>query len=137
MQRVFDTILSQYSTAQTLVQLILDFDDALDPRPLIDEFYRREWDVLTADGYGLDVWGRIVAVDRVLQVAVDEFFGFDEGTLSYSPFNQGRFYGGGEVNTNFRLDDEGYRVLILAKAFANISWARLRPKMRRVSKSAS
>lgn len=116
------TVISQYSASPTLVQLILSMNQYLDPAANIDAFYDLVWNVDTAEGWGLDVWGRIVGVGRVLAVANDKVFGFDEAsTASASPFNEGTFYVGGATTNNYSLTDAAYRVLILAKALANIS----------------
>ena len=50
---------------------------------------------MSAKGYGLDVWGRIVGLltGRVLKIPNSEInFGFSEaGTASAAPFGQGSF----------------------------------------------
>lgn len=121
MERFFDTLLSQYSVSPTLVQLIRNANEWIDPRVDIDNFYRQIWNVDTAEGHGLNLWGRIVAVGRVLQVSFDKYFGFEEmGVLDADPFNQSPFYNGQRLNNNFVLSDDGFRTLIIAKAFANI-----------------
>lgn len=115
------TIISQYSTAPTLVQLIANLNSDIDPGRLVTSMFLQLWNVDTAVGYGLDVWGRIVGVGRVLQIAQSKYFGFEEATnLSADPFNQSPYYGGQQLNTNYVLSDDGFRTLILAKAFANI-----------------
>lgn len=115
------TIISQYSTAPTLNQLLFGWNENLDPGVLIDLFYNQVWNVDTAVGWGLDVWGRIVGVGRVLELAAEKYLGFEEATtLSADPFNQSPFYSGQQTTSNFILADDGFRVLILAKAAANI-----------------
>jgi hypothetical protein len=70
----------------------------------------------------LDIWGRIVGVGRVIQISGGKFLGFDEATtVSADPFNQSPFYSGGAITSNFALSDSAYRLLIMAKAAANIS----------------
>lgn len=116
------TIISQYAASPTLVQLVLSMNQYLDPGANIDAFYDLVWNVDTAEGWGLDVWGRIVGVGRILQVANQNVFGFEEATTaSASPWNQGIFYSGGDVTNGYRLTDAAFRMLILAKAAANIS----------------
>jgi len=122
MQNVERTIISQYSDSPTLRSLIYAWDQAIDPSAWIDDFYQHIWNVDTAQGIGLDIWGRIVGVGRVLNIASAKFFGFDEATtLSADPFNQSPFFGGQQLTSNFILSDDGFRTLILAKAAANIS----------------
>ena len=118
---VLATVISQYANSPILLQLIYNMADYLDPTANFDAFYNLIWNVDTAQGYGLDVWGRIVGVSRVLQLPVNEdFFGFDPASDAF-PFNEGIFYGGGVTTNNFALSDTAYRKLILAKALANIS----------------
>jgi hypothetical protein len=122
MDNVAQTIISQYSTAPTLNRLISNFNDYIDPSADIDAFVSLIWDVDTAVGYGLDLWGRIVGVGRVLQVSsTPKFFGFNEASnVSADPFNTSPFYSGQQISSNFILADDGFRVLIFAKALANI-----------------
>ena len=124
MQNVQQTIISQYSASPTLGLLIQAMNEYIDPAANFDAFYDLIWNVDTAIGYGLDVWGRIVGVTRVLQVASDVYFGFAEAddVTSISPFNDaGPFYSGGAITSNFALSDQAFRLLIFAKALANIT----------------
>lgn len=119
----FATVISQYANSPILLKLIENFATYIDPTRNFDEFFRLLWNVDTATGYGLDVWGRIVGVSRVLFVPITggEFFGFDEATDAF-PFGQAPFFAaGGALTENFTLADEAYRRLIFAKALANIS----------------
>jgi hypothetical protein len=116
------TIISQYATSPTLVQLVHSFNDWIDPSADLDAFYDMIWNLDSAVGVGLDIWGRIVGVGRVLQVASGTFFGFAESgdATSETPFQGSPFYPGGATTGNFALSDAGFRTLILAKALANI-----------------
>lgn len=113
------TVISQYANSPTLLQLIDNFWTYVDQSANLDAFFDLVWNVDTAQGWGLDVWGRIVGVSRVLQVAVGNYFGFEEG--DGSPFNTDSFYTGDPTTGNYALIDQAFRVLILAKALANIS----------------
>lgn len=118
------TILSQYSNSPTIRQLIQNMNSYIDPFANIQAFFDLVWNVNTAVGYGLDVWGRIVGVGRVLQLASTNFFGMENpgGTqASGDPFNQSPFYHGSALTSNYSLLDGPFRALILAKALANIS----------------
>ena len=101
---------------------ILDtFAQSVDQTENIDNFYDFVWNILTAQGYGLDVWGRIVGVERVLAIAPTKYLGFAEATtLSADPYNQSPMYTGEVLTANYALTDPAYRQLILAKAAANI-----------------
>lgn len=116
------TIISQYAASPTLRQLIFSLQDYFDQTANFDAFYNLIWNVDTAQGYGLDVWGRIVGVGRVLPVDFNKYFGFDEATTaSADPFNQSPFWNGVPFTGNYALPDAGYRLLIMAKAAANIT----------------
>src|SRR6478609_7735667 len=117
------TVISQYSSSPTLVQMLANFHGYIDPAQDLDALYNLVSNVDTAVGYGLDVWGRIVDIGRIVEVPSGEItFGFEEaGTASAAPFNQGTFYAGQGLTSNYALSDNAYRVLILAKALANIS----------------
>lgn len=119
----WQTIISQYANSSVLTTLIGNFAEALDQSVNMDAFYNYIWNVNTAVGYGLDVWGRIVGVSRTLQVAAFDYFGFEEadGALSVTGWNQGPFYSGTPSTSNFELADDAFRVLIFAKALSNIS----------------
>lgn len=123
MQDFERTIISQYgSTSLTLRQLITNFNGYIDPAALFDEFYDRIWNIDTAEGVGLDVWGRIVGVGRTLTITTPPtYFGYEVGTLDFAPFNEAPFWSGSPVTQNFVLSDDAYRALILIKAATNIA----------------
>lgn len=120
---VWTTVISQYANSPILTGLIKNLAAYFDFTKNFDDFFDLIWSVNTAQGYGLDVWGQIVGVDRVLDIGTGFlYFGFDEATtLSAAPFNQGPFYSGQGLTNNFSLSDDAYRILILAKALANIT----------------
>lgn len=118
---VWSTIISQYANSPIITTLITNLDEYLDPTVNLDSFFDLVWNVDTAQGWGLDVWGRIVGVSRTLSVQLtDQYFGFEEAGVSANPFNTQPFFSGQQLNNNFILTDSAYRVLILAKALANI-----------------
>jgi len=83
---------SQFKNSPVLSGLVQDISDWLDPRIDFQAFYDSVWNVNTATGWGLDVWGRIVGVTRAFTYA----------------------------SVNYTLDDADFRTLILVKALANI-----------------
>jgi|ERR1700730_7578528 len=118
----WSTVISQYGNSPVLTTLLSNFQACVDQTQNMDAFFDDIWNINTAQGYGLDVWGRIVGVNRVLHVPVGKNFGFQEaGTVSADPFNQSPFYGGNALTANFSLSDQAYRTLIFAKAAANIT----------------
>lgn len=119
---VWKTIISQYANSPIITGLILQaFNDTLDRTKDFDLFYDNIWNIATAVGRGLDIWGRIVGVNRVLKVANVAYFGFQEALPGALTFGEGVFYNGQPVTSNFALTDDAYRTLILAKAMANIT----------------
>lgn len=117
------TIISQYAQAPTLTRLIHNMDEYVDPRVKMAEFYDFVWNVDTAVGFGLDIWGRIVGVSRLLRIpGNDPIVGFDNADVppDWQPMSQGRFSRGDTTGQAFRLPDDAYRTLILTKALANI-----------------
>lgn len=117
----WSTIQAQYANSPILTGLIENMFEYIDPTGWIDDFYSIVMNLPTASGFGLDTLGRIVGVGRVLNLGVQDYFGFEEALPASLPFNVGIFYTGGGTTTNFALADDPYRVLILAKALANIS----------------
>ena len=118
------TLLVQFANSPSLKTILEGFNQAVDPSAVIDTFYNNVLNPQTATGWGLDVWGRIVGVNRIVQVASSEYLGFQEandGSGTSQPFGQGIFYTGTNATSNYALTDEWYRKLIFAKAQANIS----------------
>lgn len=129
MKNVSETLLSQYANSPTIVSLIESFNDAIDPSIDLDNFYNYVWNVDTAQGFGLDIWGKIVNVSRKLELTNEEaYLGFNEALYDpavYSdprPFDSGIFYTGVQSGTYvYTLSDTTYRRLIMVKAMANIT----------------
>ena len=122
MQNVEQTILSQYANSPTLNRLVYNMNQYVDPSVNITAWYNDVWNINTAVGYGLDVWGRIVGVNRVLTISNTSDFGFSgPAGASGVPWNQGTFYNGGSLTSNYTLSDPAFQILILAKALFNIS----------------
>lgn len=118
------TVISQYANSPRLLSMLQSFNDAMDQTYDFEQFYDLIWNVATAQGYGLDVWGRIVGVVRTLEVSAGKYVGFEEGgTTDYDVFGPGGsspFYSGQPGTTNYTLTDDAFRQLIYAKAAANI-----------------
>ena len=121
--RDFDrTVISQYSNSATLAQLIINLNTYLDPNVNLQNFYDLIWNVDTAEGYGLDVWGRIVGVGRFIRVPNGRWLGFQEaGSVGTDTWDHGVWYDGGDLTHTITLDDETYRKVIFTKAAANIT----------------
>lgn len=88
-------ILSQYAASPTINELLRTLREELSPRPDYLLLYQKIVDVASAEGMGLDVWGRIVAISRTI---ADPLTG-----------------------VSLTLDDERYRRLLMYKALSNIN----------------
>ena len=121
----WETIISQYANSPILDYLITSFFAAADPTILLDEVLSMMWDINTAVGYGLDVWGRIVNIGRNLQIpVVTTDFGFEQqipDVDTFGPSGKGPFGAGDTLTQSYTLTDAAYRQLILAKAAFNIT----------------
>lgn len=117
----WSSIISQYANSPIIDAMVTSFNAATDQTENIENLYDLVWNVLTAVGHGLNVWGRIVGVGRTLEFpSASANFGFQEAN-SWTGFGQGGFYSGGGTSDNFVLSDADYRLLILAKAASNIT----------------
>jgi hypothetical protein len=115
------SVISQYANSSKLTELITRFNAALDQTQNMESLYDLVWNIATAAGWGLDVWGRIVDVPRTLHLPGSAtYLGFQEAGGSWTGFNQGGFYSGQAIGDNYDLSDDDYRRLILAKAATNI-----------------
>lgn len=117
------TVLSQYSASPRIMGIIENFCAKIDPKADLQTFYDEIFNLDTARGVGLDVWGAIVGIGRRITGTSDrQYFGYLGSLLQ--PFDQCPFYShdGAAVN-DYNLLDEPYRDLIKFKAAANISSA--------------
>lgn len=118
----WSTVISQFANSTVVIRLIENFDSYVDQTVNLGNFFDMIWNIDTAQGYGLDVWGRIIGVTRTLHIVFDaEYFGFKEALPGSNGFGQQPFFAGNPLTSNFNLSDNAYRVLLFAKALANIS----------------
>lgn len=122
-----ETLLSQYANSPVIISIIETMNEAIDPNYTIDNFYNILWNLRTATGWGLDIWGRIVGVSRNVQMPAP-----DQTTLGFkttpqdshfTPFNNAPFSGAGSKFQTYRLPDDLYKQLIIVKAASNILYA--------------
>lgn len=124
---VFDpetVVISQYANSPALDQLCSSWSAAFDFTEEFDQFYDNIWNIQTAEGYGLDCWGRIVGVSRILHIPTGgPFLGFEEANdpTNIQGWDQGIWFSGSNLTENYILSDDVYRLLILAKAALNIT----------------
>lgn len=121
------TVQKQYSNSTTLLQLLDSFDQWVDLSLFTEQFLSNVWDITTAQGFGLDIWGRILGQSRYVQVVQvpGDNFGFNINAAigtNWQPFNQAPFYNGAAGGTvAYALLDSYYRQVLLVKAASNIA----------------
>src|ERR1700748_1741273 len=76
------TVMKQFANSDTLLALLDDFDQWVDLTQFTADFLAYVWDISTAQGFGLDIWGRILGQSRNIQIAQSPGvnFGFDIGS---------------------------------------------------------
>lgn len=117
---IAQTVISQYQNSPILMQLIDNLVEYFDPTVRLNDFYNDIWNIDSATGWGLDVWGRILGVGRVLHIAVPgDYLGFQSSATAFT-FGYGIWFGGAGLTENYYMADGMYRRVLLAKAFANI-----------------
>jgi hypothetical protein len=119
------TVISQYANSPTILQLIANFKSYFDPTANLLAFYNNIWNIDSAVGFGLDIWGRIIGVSRFVTIpaAPQKTFGFYNviSPDDFAPFNQAPFASDVPAATQtYSIPDAPYRTLLLVKAFANI-----------------
>ena len=117
------TIQSQYSASPHIKKLVDAFWDCLNPQADIKSIYDNMINLDTAVGFGLDVWGRIVAVGREYVAVAEDYpyLGFsEEGVINARayPFDNAPFYS--PITGKVKLSDDAYRTYIFIKAMINI-----------------
>ena len=122
---IAETVQSQYATSKRMRAVIDAFWQAINPKSDIDLLYKKLINPRTAEGWGLDIWGRIVAIGRSYLAVEDDtpYFGFDppEGVKNerLNSFGNAPFYK--QVMGKVRLADTMYRTYVFLKALINIS----------------
>ncbi|MGJ8524357.1 hypothetical protein LMG33818_000065 [Halomonadaceae bacterium LMG 33818] len=124
-----ETIYRQFVASPNMRRLIFLMGQEVEPRTFIDQFYDNVWNINTANTYGLNIWGKILNLSRVMTYQTAEhWFGFSEALLSYetandpTPFDNASFYNDGEDRGgSVVLPDAYYRKALMMKAMANIT----------------
>lgn len=118
------TIQSQYSASPHIVALVNGFWSCLDPSADIELIFNKMINPITAEGFGLDVWGRIVAIGReyTSKDTTLPYWGYKTPLGTDNPrmrnFNNAPFYK--EITGKVKLNDQAYRTYIFLKAMINI-----------------
>lgn len=115
------TVQSQYAASPRILALAAQFWQLLDPTPSADLMISKMIDPTTAEGYGLDVWGRIVGIKRALIPVSGDYLAFappanvtnpDGDSWDNAPFNP--------VGSTGAAPDAVYRIYVFVKAMLNI-----------------
>lgn len=117
------TLIAQYAQSPVLTELIDNLSEYFDQSANWNSFYQYVWNIDTAQNWGLDFWGKVLGVSRYLEIPVTaDYLGLEGsgGTASGGPFDEGVFYDGATATQTYALPDATYRILLYAKAFANI-----------------
>lgn len=135
-----ETVIAQYANSPRLLALIRSFSEAMKICVFFSDFYENIWDLNTATGKGLDIWGQVVGVNRTVKTLTGFFWGFNEETLllarpyhDLTGFNDslssiedrrtawGMFRDYQELEGEITFTDKNFKKLIFAKAHANVS----------------
>lgn len=96
-EELLEFVQSQYAASPTIKYILSAFRKEISALPDLEVFYTDIFDINTAQGFGLDVWGNILDIKRTI---VDPDTGYQ-----------------------ITLSDAGYRQLLFYKALANIMQA--------------
>ena len=118
-----EPVISQYAASPRITSLLVRKAALLDPGKDVMLWYDSMFNPRSAEGVGLDNWGRIVGIGRMLRILNTEFFGFSFQGLN--PMDQAPFWNDADAEGQFPLSDEAYRFLIFYKAMANIGQANM------------
>ena len=125
MNNLEQTIISQYANSPILLAVLTSLNQSIDPTADFNTLFNMMWNINTAVGYGLDVWGRIVGIDRYIVIPGNTLFlGFKEAG-TWQDFGYGVLWDG-DINELTQssvkpMSDNVFRQAILAKALSNIS----------------
>jgi Protein of unknown function (DUF2612)/PASTA domain len=124
------TVISQYANSPTILAMVANFAEYFDPAQNLQSFYLDVWNIDTAIGFGLDIWGRILGVSRVIPIpGTSGAFGFENSDTppdweNFGNLNDvlsgGPFFSGQISGNSYKLNDGPYRTLLLTKALGNI-----------------
>lgn len=120
MLNYLETVISQYGNSPVMLAILENLNTSIDPTADIEAFYSMVVDLGSAQGFGLNYWGTIVGVERLVYIPeTPESFGFSQGP-SGSPFGQEPFYTA-QTEGAYTLSDPAFLALILMKGMSNIS----------------
>lgn len=106
-------MLAQYANSPVLVKLVNGINEQLNNAQTIEDWFRIVFDLRTATGFGLDIWGKILNQSRRFQYV-------DENNQTVDVYLQGDQTFDGVSYTAEQMD-EFYRSALFLRAFSYIS----------------
>ncbi len=124
---ILPTVITQYRNSPRIMQLATNLSQNFNVARDFQNWFNTVFNVRTAKGFGLDIWGRIVGVKRTFNgPAGGPYFGPGDNSNPQDKvgFNQAPLASpNSPIGTTYTLGDEAFRVLILCKAMTNIAGA--------------
>ena len=78
-----DNTIKQYKNSPILTAIIEHAENNINPESDVEKLLSAVLNIYTAQGFALDIWGRIVGIDRSIpDDLTPTFFGFDGATGS-------------------------------------------------------
>lgn len=112
MMKLKETMISQYANSPIICRILLDLNKSIDPKSDIKSFYDLIWNLNTAKEIGLDFWGKVVGIDRNIQIDnKNQFIGSTLSSADLKMFQKGEMH---------LMNDEMFRNMIFMKAMKNI-----------------
>lgn len=128
MQHPEDTIVRQYYGSPKLSALLADVNAWIDPSVNLATFNAYVWDLNSAQGFGLDILGRILGLRRYLgTVTTQDYFGMLTNVtdtpdyIIQNPFSTYPFFNNAQIVGLQIMPDNVYRQVLIAKALANLT----------------
>ena len=105
-------MLSQYANSPKFVKLVEGLKEQFDSSKTMEDWFRFVFNLKTATGYGLDVWGLILNQGRLLY--------YTDNGVQKSIYLKGAQTVDGETYTEEQIEGY-YRLLLFFRAFSYIS----------------
>lgn len=103
-------MLAQYANSPTIVNLVNGINEQLNNAQTIEDWFRLVFNLKTAQGYGLDIWGKILNQSR-------RFKYIDENEQEQEVYLQGAQTIGGVSYTSEQIEEK-YRMILFFKSFS-------------------
>lgn len=105
-------MLAQYANSPTIVKLVTGINEQLNNAKTIEDWYRLVFNLKTAQGYGLDIWGKILNQSR-------RFKYIDENEQEQEIYLQGAQTIGGVSYTADQIEEK-YRMILFFRSFSYV-----------------